>query len=334
MRFYLMRQEQHYADSTSETRHVTTSGGTIVEFDLRDVSPGTQVTGAFDHSEIDSRDRLNLDLGVHSRTTASVVASHLVDRGALHFAVEGAGSYTNDFDAAVTGAIAAALVSDPWRVWVSWGRSYRAPTMNELYWPEDAWSGGNEDLEPESVSTLEAGAEGRVGDVTATVTAYRSDATDLIGWAVSAADGKYYPVNVGEADVRGVELDFRSELGPVQIQYAVSYATSEDADSGFALPYRPEASQWFSVSAETGRLSGQLRMRSASRVYADTFEHDRLSGYGLVDLTALLELPWEGTALRFEGLNITDEHYRTRQYYDMPGSEWRLSLLLGWEDDV
>jgi vitamin B12 transporter len=206
--------------------------------------------------------------------------------------------------------------------------------MNELYWPEDAWSGGNEDLEPESVSTLEAGAEGRVGDVAATVTAYRSDATDLIGWVPSAADGKYYPMNVGEADLRGVELEFRADLGPVKVQYAVSYATSEDVNSGFALPYRPEASQWFSVSAETGRLDSELRMRSSSDVYADVSEGGELDGYGLVDFTAMLDLPWAGTALRFEGLNITDERYRTRQYYDMPGSEWRVSLLLGWEDDA
>ena len=331
--FYFMRQEQHYADSTSEPTHVTTSGGTIVEFEPGDLAPGARVTCAFDHSVIDSHDPLNPDLGVHSRSSASVVANHVIDRGGLHFAVEGAASYTSDFDAAVTGAVAAAYVSEPWRVWVSWGRSYRAPTMNELYWPEDAWTGGNEDLEPERVSTLEAGCEGRAGIFHGSVTAYSSDARDLIGWALSDADGKFRPVNTGEADLRGVELELGAEVGAFAVRYAASRSTAEDAATGLALPYRPGTSQWLSVSAETGRLTSELRVRSAGEVYVDASETTALDGYSVVDFTALLETPWRGAGLRFEGLNIMDERYETRQYYEMPGREWRLSLVLGWDED-
>jgi hypothetical protein len=29
-----------------------------------------------------------------------------------------------------------------------------------------------------------------------------------------------------------------------------------------------------------------------------------------------------------------DERYETRVAYEMPGREWRASLLLGWEDGV
>jgi outer membrane cobalamin receptor len=131
-----------------------------------------------------------------------------------------------------------------------------------------------------------------------------------------------------------VEFELGADLGDIGVDYAASLATAEDANTGLALAYRPGASQWFAVSVETGRLTTELRLRQTSEVYANTTESEELDGYSLVDFTALLDLPWEGTALRFEGLNITDEHYRTRQYYDMPGSEWRVSLLLGWEDDA
>jgi vitamin B12 transporter len=329
-----MRQRQKYADLTSEPTHVTVSAGSIVEFDLADVSPGTRVSGAFDYSEVDSHDSLNPDLGVHSRSSASVVANHVVERGVLHFAVEGAGSYTSDFDAAMTGAVAAAVVSDPWRAWVSWGRSYRAPTMNELYWPEDTWSGGNPELEPESVTTLEAGVEGGIGVLRATVTAYRSRANELIVWVMSETDWKSRPMNVGEADLRGVELELGADLGDIGLRYAGSFGTAEDADTGLALPYRPDASQWFAVTAGIGRVTTELRLRLTGESYVNGIEGEELNDYNLVDFSTLLELPWEGTALRFEGLNITDQRYFTRQYYDMPGSEWRLSLLLGWEDDA
>ncbi len=332
--FYLMRQRQKYLDSFSEPTHVTLSAGTIVEFDLADVSPGTRVSGAFDYSQVDSSDPLNPDLGVHSRSSASVVASHVVENGLLHFALEGAGSYTSDFDAAMTGAVAAAVVSDPWRAWVSWGRSYRAPTMNELYWPEDAWSAGNADLTPESVTTLEAGVEGGVGVLRAAVTAYRSKASDLISWLMSETDWMSRPINVGEADLSGVELELGADLGDIGLRYAGSFGTAEDAHSGLALPYRPDASQWFAVTAGIGRVTTELRLRLTGESYVNGIERGELNGYGLVDFSTLLALPWEGAALRFEGLNITDQRYFTRQYYEMPGSEWRLSLLLGWEDDV
>ena len=65
----------------------------------------------------------------------------------------------------------------------------------------------------------------------------------------------------------------------------------------------------------------------------DLVEDVELDGHTVVDFTALVDLPWEGMALKVEALNIADEHYRTRQYYDMPGREARVSLLIGWEDD-
>jgi outer membrane receptor protein involved in Fe transport len=334
--FYLIRQRQDYVDALSEPTHVTMSGGAIVDFDLDDIAPGAEITGSFDHSEMDSSDPLNPDLGVHSRTSASVVASHTVEHGILHFAVEGAGSYTSDFDAAATGALSVAAVSDPWRAWVSWGRSYRAPTMNELYWPEDSWSAGNENLEPESVRTLEAGGAGRMGPFRGSVSAYRSEAADLIGWVMSEVDYKSRPMNVGEARLRGVELELGADLGSFAVHYAATFASAEDSDTDKALPYRPETSQWIAVSTEAGALTTELRMRSAGEVYVDaTEDEDRmLDGYSVIDFSARLELPWEGIAVGFDGLNIMDKTYETRQYYDMPGLEWRLSLMLGWEDDV
>ena len=69
-------------------------------------------------------------------------------------------------------------------------------------------------------------------------------------------------------------------------------------------------------------------------VYADTDEGVELRGYDVVDWNAVIDLPWKGLAVRLEGLNITDRSYETRQYYDMPGREWRATLLMEFRDDA
>ncbi len=331
---YFVRHEQRYKDDYSDPTHVTTSGGVIVEADLTDLVPGTLVSGSFDYSEVDSHDTMNPDLGLRSRGSGSVVASHVLERGALNVAVEGAAMHTSDFGAALSGAVGVAATGRLGRVWVSVGRTHRPPTINELYWPEDVWTGGNEDLDPERINTFEVGLAGRLGIVSGSLSSYRSNAEDLIIWAVSGSDGLYRPMNVGDAKLTGGELEVAVDAGAVRFSYAGSFARSDDANLGKALPYRPEMSQWFTAAVTIERVTGEVRLRQVGEVYTDTTEEGELDGYSVLDVSATVDLPMPGVAVRFDAMNLLDERYQTRVGYDMPGQEWRLSLLLGWEDDA
>lgn len=93
------------------------------------------------------------------------------------------------------------------------GHAFRAPTLNDLYWPEQEFMGGNPDVRPE----IGVGTELRVEweplellDVAASF--FQRNVEDLIAWGL-AQDAKWRPTNVNEYSSNGVELEF--ELGPI-----------------------------------------------------------------------------------------------------------------------
>ena len=118
------------------------------------------------------------------------------------------------------------------------------------------------------------------------------------------------------------------------MSYASAFSTSEDTDAELALPYRPEFSQWVAASIEIGPVTGTYRVRHVGEMTTGDWEFPELDGYSVADFGALVDLPIRGAALQFDILNLMDDRYETRVRYEMPGREWRATLLLGWEDDV
>ena len=330
---YVVRHEQTYEDRYNEPTHVSTSAGASVDVDMDDMlALGALVTVAFDHSQIDSSDPLNPDLGRHSRGSGSVVASYVGSWERVRLGVEGAATHTSDFGTALSGAVGVAAAGNGGRAWLTLGLTNRPPTMNELYWPEGPWSGGNEDLDPESIVTVEAGLEARFGNLTGIVSTYKSTG-ELIAWAEDP-HGIWRPDNVQDARLTGIELEADLELGIVSVSYASSFSRAEDTETELALAYRPEFSQWLAATLEIDRVTGTFRVRHVGEVYADGYESSQLNAYSVADFRALVDLPIRGVAFRLDVLNLMDERYETRVRYEMPGREWRASLLLGWEDDA
>ena len=85
-------------------------------------------------------------------------------------------------------------------------RSFRAPTFNDLYWPDDGWTKGNPNLRPEKGTTGEIGVDAKLCKyLSSGVTYYRSIYKQLINW-VPDDNGVWSPTNIGSALIDGVEL--------------------------------------------------------------------------------------------------------------------------------
>jgi outer membrane cobalamin receptor len=199
--------------------------------------------------------------------------------------------------------------------------------MNELYWPANSWSAGNEDLEPERLTTAEAGAEAGDDRRSAGVTAYWTEARELIVWTESAH--VWRPENVGSASLRGIELDAEARLGALEIAYAADFGRATDSGSELELPYRPRVVQTLSAGALFGRLSGELRARTSDAFFVDEANTGRLDGYTVLDGAASWRLPLPDTELTLEVWNVLDEEYALRNGYAMPGRQWRAGIVLG-----
>ncbi|MDD5574023.1 MAG: TonB-dependent receptor [Candidatus Omnitrophica bacterium] len=121
------------------------------------------------------------------------------------------------------------------------GRSFRAPTFNELYWPNDGWSQGNPDLRPETGLTGEIGADIRWLDKVETgLTFYRTEYDDLIIWA---EDTPYFwtAKNVDRALTYGLECQNTITLTD-RLSYELNYTflSAKDRSTHKNLAYRPQ----------------------------------------------------------------------------------------------
>jgi outer membrane receptor for ferrienterochelin and colicins len=93
------------------------------------------------------------------------------------------------------------------------GRAYRAPTYDDLYWPEDGFVGGNPNLLPEIAWAYEAGMRfiNEKGDTQAELNIFRKNVRDLINWAADS-EGVWRPSNISSARVEGLEIITRKEF--------------------------------------------------------------------------------------------------------------------------
>jgi outer membrane cobalamin receptor len=93
------------------------------------------------------------------------------------------------------------------------GRAYRAPTYDDLYWPEDGYVGGNPALLPETAWAYEAGLRfiSEKGDSQAELNIFRKDVSQLINWAADSNE-VWRPSNIGSARVDGVEILLKKEF--------------------------------------------------------------------------------------------------------------------------
>ena len=324
---YATRHEQHYEDAYAAPTHVVSSVGGVLAADVtRDGPVRSLVAAAYDWSVLDSHDPMTTDIGHRTRGSGSVVARATAGQRALRAAAQCGLTHTTDFGAAASGALGLAAVGPRGRAWASVGTTYRAPTMNELHWPADAWTEGNADLEPERVVTAELGGAVVLGPVTLGATAYRSRAVDLIVWMDSG--GVWRPENVGTAVLEGIEADVSARFGGLGISYAGDFASAWDEESGLDLPYRPRLQHTLSADATVGRTRVEARARRAGEMYVDAANSEALDGYTVADASVTLGLPVEGVSAVVEVSNLFDESYATRKGYELSGRAWRAALLI------
>jgi len=85
-------------------------------------------------------------------------------------------------------------------------RSFRAPTFNDLYWPDTGWEKGDPNLNPEKGITAEFGIDTQVSSfLSSGFTYYRNDFNNLINWEEES--GVWIPKNVNSAVMDGIEFE-------------------------------------------------------------------------------------------------------------------------------
>ncbi|MCE9664374.1 TonB-dependent receptor [Halomonas sp. M5N1S17] len=290
--------------SVFDTRTQTVRWQNTLGFGMHELVAGAEysedrVSGTTDHE-------------VSSRDNTAVFAQGLLDFSP--FAVQAALRYDDNeaYGDEVTGSLALGYDLDGFHTLrASYGTAFRAPTFNDLFWPNS----GNPELNPETSETVEVGVRGQYRRWYWDLAAYQSDLDDMIAWAPTET-GLWAPQNIAEARIRGVELSGGVDIDDWTLAAALSWTDPENRsglNAGKRIQRRASQSARFDVDRELGEWSlGGSWVLQGYR-YNDAANENRIGGFGLVNLRA----GWQFAPLwsaRLTVENALDKEYATARF--------------------
>ncbi|MFO7841874.1 MAG: TonB-dependent receptor plug domain-containing protein, partial [Fidelibacterota bacterium] len=231
-------------------------------------------------------------------------------------------------------------MGEEWKTGIksNFGLSYRAPTFNDLYWPEDDYTVGNPDLEPEYGRDWDIGLRLQypVLDGMYLESAYfHNRMTNLIIW--ESGGEKWIPDNVDEALIEGVENGLRLDIIDAFLRTDLNYTylhavnLSENPNEyGKQLVYRPKHSFNFSLLGIYRNFSLQYKFNYTSKRYINrtNVELNALPAYSVSDLifTFSPRIRDLDIDLNMQIKNLFNADYRIMKNLPMPGREYRMSV--------
>ncbi|HMB44099.1 MAG TPA: TonB-dependent receptor, partial [Luteimonas sp.] len=220
-----------------------------------------------------------------------------------------------------TGAVAWGIdAAHGLRFTASAGSAFKAPTLNELYYPFY----GNDTLLPETSRSVEVGAAQRMRGWHWQLSAYDTTIDDLITYDPMM----FVANNIDSARIRGAELTLATSLAGWDLS---GQATTTDPRNRSAsnndkqLPRRARESARIDLDRAFDRWRLGATWIAEGGRYDDVANTLRVGGYATLDLRAerALASDW---SLQAEVRNAFDRRYETAAYYNQPGREWALSL--------
>lgn len=208
------------------------------------------------------------------------------------------------------------------------GKSFRAPTLNDRYWPASFWAEGNPDLDPETAWEYEIGLDQQLRDIGLIGFAcFMRDAKDLIQWA-EGDDFIWRPYNVNKSRTWGLEANAEFYLHQ-NVTWGANYTflRPKDRDTGDYIPNIPhhQANSFITFGPfwdTTLKLAGRY-----VRYYDDPNRNDH--SYMVFD--ASLSRPFMITKnleveLLVSARNILDRDYEINNGYPMPPAEIQVGI--------
>jgi len=198
------------------------------------------------------------------------------------------------------------------RLRVNYGTGFRAPSMNELYYP---WY-GNTSLKPERSSSWEAGIEKNFFSerLLLSLTYFREDYKDLI-----VPDPlTWQAVNLNKAEIKGFETGLRVRFSEdISLRAGYSNLDAEDRETGERLSRRPMHRLNLELSGKRGPFSSSIYYTYTGGRY-DSAIRGNLPPYSIVNISSSYRVSNTFSMLiRIE--NLFDRDYEEAGGYGRPG---------------
>jgi iron complex outermembrane recepter protein len=182
------------------------------------------------------------------------------------------------------------LASESVTLRASFGRSFRAPTNEDMYTTSifgPTTYAGDPNLQPERGTTWEAGGELRIAERNKlTATYYETQLSNLIYSQQTAIAGTKLKINAGKARIRGIELTAASRLTDwLDLDANYAFIDSEMLENaadplsvGKQLTDSPRNIAGIGLTAKQGAWSGSLSARHVSHIFWQSQNTDVIEG--------------------------------------------------------
>lgn len=286
------------------------------------------------YDRLEEKVRSNTQYNKTNRTNAGFVASYLADVQAhtLHASVRE--DHNSSFGNQLTGGLGYGYnFGQGWRATASYGSAFKAPSFNDLYFPDFfGFPTSNPNLVPEKSDNLEASLRYQDASTQASVTVYENKVRNLI-----ALDANFVPFNANKATLKGLTLAADHQLSQWNISGSVDIQSPRDDDTDNLLVRRSNRHAKGNVAYQMKDWRFGLEMLSTSKRYNEVANNLPLSGYTIFNLTSEVKInpQWK---LQARLNNVFDKDYAlafdgnpntTGFIYNTPGSN--LFVNVRWD---
>ncbi len=221
-------------------------------------------------------------------------------------------------------------LNDAWRITASTGTAFKAPTLNDLFYPFVNFGfgfsyGGNPNLKPERSRNNELGLHYAAHGQRIDLAWFDNRIRDLI---VSNNLPAGTMVNLGEARIDGIEMAYAGQFGDTEARAALTLQNPRDSQTGLALLRRSRSFAHAGVTRRSGAWqAGAEWQHSGTRADVDinTFARTTLASYDLLNLTVSYALDRQ-FSLSLRADNLLNRDYMLAHGYNTLGRTLSVGL--------
>ncbi|WP_410498047.1 TonB-dependent receptor domain-containing protein [Chitinibacter sp. S2-10] len=263
------------------------------------------------------------------RRINSVQAGFLAHWDAVTLQVNGRSDDNSQFGRANTGNLGLSWqANSEWQLGGTMGTAFKAPTFNDLYWPTDAYGGGNPNLKPEDSNNKELFVRYASNQLQLSLTGYYNKVNNLIEWS-ETSPYFYQPSNVGTALLKGSTLQADWQRDAVLAGLSYDYLDASDQSGGLndgnQLARRAKHAGLAYLGWRQTAWDVRIEWQAVGERYNDAANLKRMSGYALANLAANWQLDKDWT-LKARLNNVFDRQYEVAKDYGSLGVNGMLTV--------
>ena len=263
---------------------------------------------------------VSIDFPTSKIHTNAVMATYTGRWGIHHVQASARNDDNAQYGNFVTGSLGYAIdFARGWQARASMNNAFRAPTFNELYYPNF----GNPNLSPEKSRNVEIGLRYAHLSGEVALTGFYNQIQDLI---VSVQESNYVPTNIQQATIRGVSLWAEQSIGAnTTVGGSFDFLSPYNNSTGQLLPFIAQRVLKLNAAHRMGDLSMTADwMLTSSRRDG---QNNMLGGYALVNVGATYALN-EHIDLQVRWNNVLGKNYTLVKGYNNPGSNVFFNVTL------